>query len=239
MKQTLWMGTFVFAMASCAVGCEKKPLVEVAPVADTLQGVSPLTPKANAKEVRPLEEPVLETATKGRAFRAWQNLARMKCDGAKAGVWTSLQARILREAPRAIANGPIGDTRLRAFYEQDHEGYDGTKEGLLGLERETAICMAKMEGRSILLRETTPWLVNDAVEGRLLMSPNAFELLNQATQGATEYPFGDVRSGVDTNGRLWLQADRKGCEPSQESESACLRLEIECMSLGECSGNVL
>lgn len=216
---------------------EEKSDAEEQPVADESPAVkkSPAaTGKSSAKKAVP---------PKGEAVTAWRRLRAVGCDGKLAGIWTPVQAMIVRDAPRAIGNGPIRDTRVRVYYEQAHEGYDGTHQGLLNLERDVGKCMARMKGWEEALRETTSWALEAGVEGRLLQSVEAFHFLQEATKDAKEYPFGVVDSGVETNGRTWVKAYGKGCEPtldgmgSQEIDP-CLRLEISCWSTGPCTGQV-
>jgi len=217
---------------------EEKSDAEEQPVEDESPAVKK-SPAATGKS--PTKKAALPP--KGEAVTAWSRLRAVGCDGKLAGVWTPVQAMIIREAPRAIGNGPIRDTRVRVYYEQAHEGYDGTHQGLLNLERDVGKCMARMMGWEEALRETTSWALEAGVEGRLLQSVEAFHFLQEATKDAKEYPFGVVDSGVETNGRTWVKAYGKGCEPtldgmgSQEIDP-CLRLEISCWSTGPCTGQV-
>ena len=192
---------------------------------------------AAAKEKIVVEkEPTPDRISQG--LRIWDELMRLQCKGEAVGLWTPIQAMIAAHVPRAIANGPIQDMRIRTFFEQDAKDYDGSHQGLLGLDRDVAKCMARMKGWEESLRESTSWQISEAVEGRLIQSPEALSFINDVTLGKAEYPFGGVESGVEGNGRTWVRALKKDCVPEGTSSTECLALEVSCWSTGPCTGSV-
>ena len=57
----------------------------------------------------------------GLALPLWSAAFEVDCRGTNGGVWNPLLARIARETPRAIANGPIENADLHAFFLADFD----------------------------------------------------------------------------------------------------------------------
>ncbi len=172
-------------------------------------------------------------AKTGLALPLWNAAFEVDCRGLNGGVWNPLLARIARETPRAIANGPIEDADLRAFFLEDFEGYTGSHIGLLGLEQNVGRCMARLEGFELGLRESGAWVVTAETESRLLRSPAVLKQLIQVGALAERLSLHSTLERETAAGVELVIRTGDGCETESPGQS-CVEYAIACPAEGSC-----
>ncbi|MBN1771901.1 MAG: hypothetical protein JXB32_11600 [Deltaproteobacteria bacterium] len=105
------------------------------------------------------------------SLRAWTDLMDADCDVETFGVWTPIEARILRQVPLVLHGHTVEPADLRAFFKHDGvlaRSPDGAAEPIPADER---TCMDKLRQRERALRVRMP--VPSAAEP-LFTTPCAF-----------------------------------------------------------------
>ncbi|MBI5489420.1 MAG: hypothetical protein HY905_18955 [Deltaproteobacteria bacterium] len=105
------------------------------------------------------------------SLRAWTGLMDAECDVETFGVWTPIEARVLRHVPLVLHGHAVDSADLRAFFEHDGVGArspDGAVEPIPADER---TCMDRLRQRERALRVRMP--VPSEVEP-LFTTPCAF-----------------------------------------------------------------
>lgn len=174
--------------------------------------------------------PVLpDQGAPGSARTAWTTLLAAGCRVQQAPpyVWTSLEARILRNAPYAMRGHRFDSEGLAAFFAKDGAAWYRPGEGPVTLPAEELACVERLRLHEEALRGQG--FLPAGIERPATDDPGVFEALWFWGSGSADPPYGPgvLRPGAE---ETWWNAPVSGCEPGQE----CSGYGIGCDAAGQC-----
>jgi len=151
----------------------------------------------------------------------WEALRASGCD--LAGVWTPVEARILRNTPFAIAGLKLADADLASVFTQDGGWYRPNVSDPPKLPPADEVCVGKLAAREAGLRKR--WAIPPEMEARMTRDHAIVEVLRGWGRGPAN-PYGVVRFLQDPDGAWRVFVTVPGCDPPAECPGYTVRCPV-------------
>ena len=164
-------------------------------------------------------------AGNGSIPATYNRLMASGCDLSQVQVWSTIEARILRNTPYAMRGHVFKSPELTAVFSADGSWY--TPSGSVSLGGEDAACVAKLAAREAELK--TVFVAPTAFEKRLTADLQVFEHLHRWSQRADQTnPYTSMRIHQSPDGTWNFSATFPGCIEEPESGLECGGYFIQC-----------
>lgn len=171
------------------------------------------------------------SAETGPVFHAYSELLASGCDLSQVQVWSTIEARVLRNTPYAMRGHVFKSPELTALYTADGNWYAPT--GPVTLDGDDAACVAKLAAREAELK--TLFVAPTAFEKRLTADVQVFDGLHRWSQLTDQMnPYASMTVHQSSDGTWHFTATYPGCVDDAESGLECGGYFIQCPAEGEC-----
>ncbi|MCB9766317.1 MAG: YARHG domain-containing protein [Alphaproteobacteria bacterium] len=216
-------------LAALALACGGgEPSVEVtAPVE---------TPAQAAPPAKATKAPAPTSTATGPIKQTWEGLLAKDCDLKAVGVWTPVEARILRNTPFAMAGYTFKDISLKFVFQDDGGWYTPTTTEAPKLAADVSACVDKLKKHEDTLRRSIA--LPDELESRMTADHDLFVQLRAWGGGQGTSPYRDPRTSQNEEGtwNLWLApAD---CVDDEDAGVECGAFWVSCPSETPCEHDV-
>ena len=193
---------------------------------------SPSTTPPEATTSAPPEtapaEPV--AVAKGPVRQTWEALVASGCDLKAARIFTSVEARVVRNVPFALKGYRFKDVNLRLIFEADGGWYTPQVDEPPALSAQETACVDRLKTLEAELYKAMPF--PEEMAARMTRDHALFVVLRMWSESHEASPYGDPRFAQDEEGTWRMWSTYADCTPSEDGE--CGRYSIQCPSETPC-----
>lgn len=208
------------------------PLPLVACVGAGSAPPAPTTPPATTVAAAPqAAEPALPAAVaKGEVRQTWEALLASGCDLKAARIYTSVEARAVRNVPFALKGYRFKDMNLRLLFEADGGWYIPQVDEPPPLSPVESDCVERLKTLEAELHKALPF--PEEMAARMIRDHELFVVLRMWSRSHEASPYGDPRFSQDEEGTWRMWSTYADCTPSEDGE--CGGYSIACPSETPC-----
>ena len=233
LKHDLTLWSRVMTLPRLLFLCAPLPLVACAgagsPPAPTPEPTTSSAP-APTPDPAPDPAPLPAAVTKGPARETWEALVASGCDLNAARIFTSVEARVVRNVPFALKGYRFKDVNLRLFFEADGGWYTPQTDEPPALSPEESACVERLKTLEAELHKALPF--PEEMAARMTRDHALFVVLRMWAQSHERSPYGDPRFAQDEEGAWRMWSTYADCTPSEDGE--CGGYSIMCPSETPC-----